>query len=362
MNGDNLQDFIETASSVLPFRVESDFGGGYVRLRSEEAERRQAAHDIRAVEDIVIEALRNARDAHARTVFLAIAKYDAVRKIVVLDDGDGIPPSMHQRIFDSRVTSKLDSMHLDKWGVHGRGMALYSIASNCLSAHVASSNVGLGASFVFEADNATLPEKTDQSTFPAFELADNDTVRVRGPKNIVRTACEFAVDSSKNCTLYFGSIAEIAATLFAYGNSTLSPALRAFADDKTSIPVCKRLATAADPSEFARIAEQLGLSLSERTARRVMNGEIKPLAPLIDSIHIVHTNKRKGSSSPRRKCRYPDDQRGLKIDPADLSRFSDSVKTAFNGLARDYFLMPDVQPEVSVKSDCITISIPLEKL
>ncbi|MEF2594523.1 MAG: ATP-binding protein, partial [Eggerthellaceae bacterium] len=56
MGEGTLKDFIETASSVSPFRVEDDFGNGFVRLRSEEAERRQAAHDIRSTEDIVIEA------------------------------------------------------------------------------------------------------------------------------------------------------------------------------------------------------------------------------------------------------------------------------------------------------------------
>ena len=52
-------------------RVEDDLGDGFVRLRSAEAERRQAAHDIRSTEDIVIEALRNARDAQARTILMA---------------------------------------------------------------------------------------------------------------------------------------------------------------------------------------------------------------------------------------------------------------------------------------------------
>ena len=49
----------------------------------------------------------------------------------MIDDGDGHPRrAMHERVFEPRVTSKLDTMHMDKWGVHGRGMALYSIAVN----------------------------------------------------------------------------------------------------------------------------------------------------------------------------------------------------------------------------------------
>ena len=41
------------------------------RLRSAEAERRQAAHDIRSTEDIVIEMLRNAAMRTPRASFLA---------------------------------------------------------------------------------------------------------------------------------------------------------------------------------------------------------------------------------------------------------------------------------------------------
>ena len=47
-----------------------------------EAERRQAKHDIQHVEDIVIEMLRNARDAGADKVYLATTKEDGVRTLV----------------------------------------------------------------------------------------------------------------------------------------------------------------------------------------------------------------------------------------------------------------------------------------
>ena len=177
-----MTDFIETASAVSPFRVESDFGNGFVRLRSEEAERRQAAQDIRCTEDIIIEALRNSRDAHARSIFLATSKEGAERHIVVVDDGDGVPVDMHDHIFEPRVTSKLNSMRMDKWGVHGRGMALFSIAENCVSTRVVQSDLTLGSSFEFVSDTTKLKEKTDQSTFPSFYRTDGNTVTVRGPR------------------------------------------------------------------------------------------------------------------------------------------------------------------------------------
>ena len=96
-----------------------------------EAERRQAAHDIRSTEDIVIELLRNARDAHARTIFLAVGRDGDTRKLTMLDDGDGIPPALHEKIFEPRVTSKLDTVAHGQMGQStGRGMALYSIKVN----------------------------------------------------------------------------------------------------------------------------------------------------------------------------------------------------------------------------------------
>ena len=40
-----LVDFISAAGQERSLRVEEDLGGGYVRLRVSEAERRQARHD-----------------------------------------------------------------------------------------------------------------------------------------------------------------------------------------------------------------------------------------------------------------------------------------------------------------------------
>lgn len=362
MDNDNLKDFIETASKVSPFRVENDYGGGYVRLRSEEAERRQAIHDIRSSEDVVIEALRNSRDAHARMIFLATAREGDLRKIVMIDDGDGIPPYMHKRIFEPRVTSKLDSAHLDKWGVHGRGMALYSIAVNCDVAKVVCSDIELGAALSFTANCRTLGEKADQSTFPTFELTDGGTVSVRGPKNIVRTACEFAVDSAPTCSVFIGTPAEIAATLYTFGLSTLSPSQRAFADYPEQLPVCKRLGIAADPASFCMLAEGLGLHLSERTCRRIMNGQISAISALTDRISIRGNTRQKGSRKAPKSRRIPDDSRGLKIDASDLEIFEDGIEQAYGQLARDYFLDAGVKAEIKVSRDRISISIPVKKL
>lgn len=360
MPDERLKEFIETASGVSPFRVEDDFGNGFVRLRTEEAERRQAAHDIRCTEDVVIEALRNARDAHARSIFLAASKEGGQRTLVMVDDGDGVPPSMHERIFEPRVTSKLDTVHMDKWGVHGRGMALFSIACNCEEARVAWSDAGKGAAFVFASDTARLAERADQSSFPTFHQTEAGSVAVRGPRNILRTACEFALDSAKDCTVYVGSPAEIAATLHAFAVSSLTPSQRAFCADEEALPACKQLGAASDPASFRAIAVRLGLSLSERTCRRILDGAIAPLGPITDRVRIeapAAARKR-----PRAPKALPQDARGLRIDPLDAQLFADALRRPFADLARSYYLEPDVQPDVRVERDRIVVSFPVQKL
>jgi len=130
MGDTGLHGFIDEVLGEGHLRVEEELGGGFVRLRTSEAERRQAQQDIRCVEDIVLELLRNARDAGARMICIATNRDGRMRNIVAIDDGEGIPPQMWQKVFEPRVTSKLDTFHADQWGVHGRGMALYSIACN----------------------------------------------------------------------------------------------------------------------------------------------------------------------------------------------------------------------------------------
>lgn len=365
MADEALESFIENVCGDSHLRVEADFGDGFVRLRSAEAERRQAAHDIRSTEDIVIEMLRNARDARAQSIFAATTREERRRRIVMVDDGDGIPPAMHERVFEPRVTSKLDTMHMDKWGVHGRGMALYSIAVNAETARVAASDTGKGSAFVVETDLDRLGEKTDQSTFPVFERTESGSVAVRGPKNILRTACEFALESRRSCTVYLGSATDVAATLYAFGLSSLTSAMRAFCTDSSELPVCKRLATAADPAELAEEAAKLGLVISERSARRIMDGGIAPLEPLLARISIgggreeePHTSRSSSVTPPAAGA----DLRGLKLSQDDLATFSDRINAAFAEIARDYYLEPNVHPEVKVGKDAIRITIPVQKL
>jgi anti-sigma regulatory factor (Ser/Thr protein kinase) len=351
---DRLIDFIEQVSGGLHLRVEENLGGGFVRLRSEEAERRQAKHDIRQVEDIVIEMLRNARDAGATTVYVATTKEGDSRTITVIDDGEGIPPDLHELIFEPRVTSKLETMLEDEWGVHGRGMALFSIRSNVTSARVASSGVGLGSALAIEVDTGILPEKTDQSTFPTIERDVDGTLRAaKGPHNILRSALEFALAYRKAPNVYLGPPSAVAATLLEQGQRRLSSDDLLFCDDVSTLPISQRIATSADAADLMANCALVGLDISERTAHRILSGQIAPLASLCEMA--------KGSPGRRAATDLTKDSRSLKLAREDLEAFSREVERAFEVLAERYYLSMADTPRITVKGDTITVRFPIEK-
>ena len=368
-----LSAFIDEVCQTSHLRVEADLGDGFVRLRSDEAERRQAAQDIRSSEDIVIEMLRNSRDAECRTIYLATTKAASKRTIVVIDDGVGIPETHQELIFEPRVTSKLDTIHMDKWGVHGRGMALYSISVNSERASVASSAPGLGAAIAVQTDTDVLKEKVDQSTFPLVVLAEKGRAHIKGPHNINRTAVEFALEHRRTTEVFLGSPAEIAATMYA---NSLASHPRARYEERPNleeVPLIERLRFARNDHEFAALCADLGLEMSSRTARRIMDGQICPLLSLTDLVERMvlaqaganqtgannadeQAKDKSHTSSLKHSARSP------KICQSDMASVERAVRDSFSGLAEAYYLVPDVPIETKVVNGSLRISIPLVNL
>lgn len=351
----SLEQFVEEVSGTSHLRVEHDFGGGFVRLRTSEAERRQAAQDIRCSEDILVELLRNSRDAHASHIFVATTHESGKRTLVVIDDGEGIRPDMHEHIFESRVTSKLDTAHTDKWGMHGRGMALFSVAQNAEKACVVSSNVGLGCSIEVVSNTANLPEKADQSSFPIFFLVDGGKVNVRGPKNLLRCTCEFSIEERSSCTVFIGSPTEIVAALYEYGTSTLSVIDRAFCHDVAELPLVKRIATAGDPETLASLATSLGLAISSRSARRILDGSIQPAVPIIDRIVIRNEVDSRQAKKHLKQSQNPT----VRITQEDRRAFATNAMESFEEIAEKYYLKSDVEPLTRVSQGNLIVSVPL---
>ena len=173
------------------------------------------------------------------------------------------------------------------------------------------------------------------------------------------TSCQAGV-AQLIFSLYLGSLTDIAATLYAFGLSSLTSAMRAFCADASELPVAKRLSVAVDPASFADEAEALGLVISERSARRILDGEIAPVEPLINRVRIEGEADARPAARPAKAP--AGDARGLRIAPEDLESFSRRVACAFSDLARDYYLESAVKPDVRVGKDGVHIRIPVEKL
>lgn len=148
---------------------------------------RQAKHDIQHVEDIVIEMLRNARDAGADKVYLATTKEDGVRTLVFLDNGSGVPQDMQERIFDARVTSKLESMKMEPLGRSRSWHGIVFDQAEHRRGPRGTSGVDLGSAFKVSVAADRLSERADQSSWPqAVKDEDGRYVCARGPHNIIQ--------------------------------------------------------------------------------------------------------------------------------------------------------------------------------
>jgi hypothetical protein len=353
---DDLLNFVSSVSGDTFLKVEETFGDGYVRLKVSEAERRQAKHDIRSVEDIVVELLRNSRDAHARRIFVATTREGDRRFLTIVDDGVGVPTQMADRIFEPRVTSKLESMVVDQWGVHGRGMALFSIRSNALDARVACSDPHKGTAVTVTTDSTHLAERADQSTWPVVERDDKGALKVaRGPHNIARRLTEFAVEH-QGIEVYVGTPTEIVATMSVVAKRELDPSELLFCDNLDKLPVWLRCAAAADAGELVDVAASLALPISERTAHRVLGGELAPSAPVLETVTR--------SEKPTTGAVQPDiyrDRRGLKIHHADIAAFRTDLERVFDALAARYYLHLKCEPKISIGRDDIRVRFEVEK-
>lgn len=360
----DLSSFIEDVTGESYLRVQENLGDGFVRLRAKEAQRRQAKQDITCFEDVVLELLRNARDAGAHAIFVASWKEQGARYLTVLDDGDGIPEHLHEIIFEPFVTSKLDTFHEDRWGVHGRGMALYSIKENVDEACVRYSKRDAGTALAVHALTTNLSERIDQSTLPYIHINDLNEQIMRGPRNIARVAMEFALDSQDAVDIFLGSPVEIAATLLHYDRDDMDTA-------STSDPdaILNYLKYIYDPDLFSERAAEIGLPLSSRSARRILDDQIDPLSPFIERLSFEQQGK---TSTPYASNSTPEgtvanteeklysEQRKLKIAPNDLEVFQQAIEQAFAELAEHYYLERFDELKVRAGSEKITISIPFK--
>ena len=334
-----LLNFVTDLAGDRFLRVEKEIGHGYFILNTTEAQRRQAKHDIRSVEDIVVELVRNSRDAGAKNIFIATKKGSTgIREISVIDDGEGIPAEFHEKIFEPRVTSKIDNVIEDRFGVHGRGMALYSIRSRVVKAQVVASLPNQGSAMNVVINTDILRERKDQSTLPKIKAVGDD-VRIRsGPHNIWRHLVELNIESP-NIEIYYGSDAEILATMIANaGRGTAKES------------IAGRSATINDQKELKRYASsQLGLKVSSRNCQRVISGEVRTLFSIKQWLGQEREKK-----SLIKKAKATEIGR---ISDQDLAVFTQEVVEIFRSLGDKYFLCLDGEPSVNCSKTAIRINL-----
>jgi Histidine kinase-, DNA gyrase B-, and HSP90-like ATPase len=223
-----------------PYR---DLGSGFARLTGQEGARRHPSR-LRYVEDALVELLRNARDAGAKTVYVASTlKSRRYRVLTVIDDGGGVPETHRDLIFEPGVTSRhlrpVSDPQDPNPSPHGAGLSLYHLKNAAVSAELLSASSPTAIKATFDTD--ALPERALQS--------DSRPSR----SNLKATLQRFA--QANGPTLYHGSPARILATLLRnriIQSANSAPGLRA-------------------------VARGLGLDVSLRTAQRVWRGDVRPV-------------------------------------------------------------------------------------
>jgi hypothetical protein len=296
-NNADLTRFLSDLDIKDKLNIEEDLGNGYVKLKISEAERRQALQDIHIVEDIIIELLRNSRDAGSKNIFIGTKKIGDNRRVIhCIDDGNGIPPKFHNLIFQARVTSKLDNGIKDSYGFHGRGMALFSIKLTADEVNITFSDHLKGTSIYIDVNLANIPEKKDQALLP--QLIDNDgkTCLAGGVNNIIKVILEFALQNN-NINFYYGTPSQIIATMrqlsFKQNNYKDFPKFNHWSGfynyivtNKTGVTNFSSLTD--NYNILYEITKKIfNMDISQRNLQRIIYNEITALEPI--NLNLINT-------------------------------------------------------------------------
>ena len=115
-----------------------------------------------------------------------------------------------------------------------------------------------GASIQVVTDATKLRERADQSTWPSVGVdEDGNQAVTRGPHNIVRTCCEFALEERGRCEVFVGSPAEICATARRRVTPTVEGSALLFIDSLEELPVLPDMTTSEGTEKLQAAIEQL---------------------------------------------------------------------------------------------------------
>ncbi|MFZ3386586.1 MAG: ATP-binding protein [Candidatus Hydromicrobium sp.] len=377
-NSSDIKRFLSELKLKDSLNIEEDLGDGYVRLKISEAERRQALQDINCVEDIIVELLRNSRDAGSRNIFIGTKKIeDKRRKIYFIDDGNGIPPNLQKIIFESRVTSKLENGIKDPYGFHGRGMALFSIKLNADDISIVFSDRSKGVSFYIDIDLLKIPEKKDQSVVPQIIKMDGDLSIIGGVNNIIKTIIEFQLQN-RDINFFYGSPTQILTTMRevirkdkrydSYPKFDRWEKLENFIKENkvkvTEIPVL------TDNYNLMDIISKniFNMDISQRGIQRIIYNEIKALEPLkIDLAsnlmeQINNLSEDEVSKKPDRKLMLYDESRlASRFKDEEIRCIIKTVEDKIKELGEKYFITTGKNIEYKKANNIIKLLIELKQ-
>ena len=128
-----------------------------------------------------------------------------------------------------------------------------------------------------------------------------------------------------------------------------------FADDDARFPLWQRPAASADAAELVKVTDRLGLEISERTAHRILSGELASL----DSVWDHAVEEEEPESEPA--VDIYKDRRSVRIHGSDLEDFRRELQGAFDTLSERYYLHLKGEPRVTVAKDEIRVRFQIEK-
>jgi hypothetical protein len=330
-NNSDIKNFLSELGLGNVLNVEQDLGEGYVKLRISEAERRQSLQDIKSVEEIIIELLRNSRDAGAKNIFIGTKKIeDKKRFIYFIDDGQGIPKKFHDLIFEARITSKLENAVKDIYGFHGRGMALFSIKLNADDVRVVYSGEDQGSVFFLDIDLNKIPEKKDQSSLPQIVEVDGDLNIIGGVGNILKTLVEFNLQNP-DINIFYGTPSQIIMSMRNNLKNSIDGEvlpkfedwdnLQEYLDRNKEIKVSYIPLLTDDYLILSKITRIFfNMEISERNIQRIIYEEFKPVLQL-DIKSLIHVN--------------PSDKKDYSIKTKDIESIGGNSKAGNVGRTGD---------------------------
>ncbi len=381
-NSSDLNKFLDQLNIKDALSVEEDLGNGYVRLKISEAERRQALQDINCVEDIVVELLRNSRDAGSKNIFIGTKRLEDKNRIIhFIDDGAGIPPELGNLIFEARVTSKLDDGKKDSYGFHGRGMALFSIKLNVDDVRLSFSDKSKGASFYLDIDLDKVPEKKDQSLIPQIIKMDDDVNIIGGVNNIIKTIIEFQLQN-KDMNFYYGTPTQILVTMRDILKRDKSKGIYPSFDEwaklknfinQNDIKITEIPVLTDNYNLMGEIADKIfNMNISRRGIQRIMYNEVKPLVPLkLDLLNYTIIDDRPDEERKENDAPWKNGKRDVRLKLYDESKLAsrfkdeeirciiDELEENINQLGNKYFISTSKNIEFKRSNNIIKLIIEL---